>query len=128
MKTKFLILLGSVLLFAANNYAQTITDSARTRNDKPGTPQSLRTPNTAPLSHVTILNSYVPQNQNVVHTSSESNTPNNTNGKTVITIYGSNGNAVPKSAITLQTNPLDSTIKVLLNNKVSNASNPLRNQ
>jgi hypothetical protein len=126
MKTKILCLLVSILFVTTNNYAQTITDSARTRNDKPGTPQSLRTPNTAPVSHVTILNSYVPQNQNVLHTSSESNTPNNTNGKTVITIYGSNGNAVPKSAITLKTNPLDSTKKGPLN-KVSNASNPLRN-
>jgi hypothetical protein len=116
MKTKILCLLVSILFVTTNNYAQTITDSARTRNDKPGTPQSLRTPNTAPVSHVTILNSYVPQNQNVLHTSSESNTPNNTNGKTVITIY----------AITLKTNPLDSTKKGPLN-KVSNASNPLRN-
>lgn len=119
------MLLTSILFVANNNYAQTITDSARTRNDKPGTPQSLRTPNTAPVSHVTINNSYIPQNQNVI--SSESLTPNNTNGKTVITIFGSNGNAVPKSSITLHTNPFDTTKKGTINNKVSNASNPLRN-
>ncbi|HEY8688860.1 MAG TPA: hypothetical protein VIM07_06460 [Chitinophagaceae bacterium] len=125
MKTKIFMLLVTALLFAITNYGQTITDSARTRNDKPGTPQSLRTSNTAPVSHVTILNSYVPQNQNVI--SSESLTPNNTNGKTVITIFGSNGNAVPKSSITLQTNPFDTTKKGPIINRVSNASNPLRN-
>ena len=122
MKTKLFTLLLSTLMFACSGFGQTPNDSVRTRNDKPGTPQSLRTPDQSPQSHVTILNANVPPNQNVIHTSSESTTPNNTNGKLIITTPNTNGNAVPKTPITLKTNsPGDTTRKVL------NSGNPIRN-
>ena len=122
MKTKKFSLFLLALIFVCTSYSQTPNDSVRTRNDKPGTPQSLRTPDQSPQSHVTILNANVPPNQNVISTSSESTTTNNINGKITITTPGTNGNAVPKTPITLKTNsPGDTTRKVL------NSGNPIRN-
>ena len=122
MKTKLFILLIPALIFAFSSFGQAANDSLRTRNDRPGTPQSLRTPDQSPQSHVTILNANVPPNQNVIHTSSESTTPNNTNGKIIITTPNTNGNAVPKTPITLKTDPLGDTTR-----KVLNSGNPIRN-
>ena len=109
MKNKLLILLA-VSLFVCRSYGQVANDSVRTRNDKPGTPQSLRTPDMSPQSHVTLINPRAATNQ------------------TVITVPPVNGKAVPKTSITLKNNPLNAkdSIQKEPGNKVSNVSNPIR--
>lgn len=118
MKRKPFILLVTILFISFAGYAQTVNDSAGTRNDKPGTPQSLRIADQSPQSHVTIING----NGAAV---------NNTNGQTKITTTtNAGGNEVPTTPITLKTTPVkraDTIQKVPLGIKVSNVSNPIRN-
>ncbi len=64
MKTKFFVSLLSFLLLAFISYGQ---DSVRTRNDKPGTPQSLRTIDNAPKNKVHLIKTYKPQQQSIYH-------------------------------------------------------------
>jgi hypothetical protein len=116
MKAKLSILIILILFFAMGGHAQTVTDSVRTRNDKPGTPQSLRTADQSPQSHVTIINNNGPQ-------------VNNAGGQATITTNNADNNTVPKTPVTLQSIPVnrtDTAAKPALP-KVSNASNPIRN-
>ncbi len=119
-----------ILFVAITGHGQTVTDSVRTKNDKPGTPQSLRNPDQSPQSHVKLINTNGGANQKVIPTTSEGSNVNNTNGQTIITNTNGTSNVVPKTPVTLQTTPInrgDTLRKIPLNNKVSNASNPIRN-
>lgn len=129
MKTIQPVLVVLILLIAISGNGQTVTDSVRTRNDKPGTPQSLRSSDKSPQSHVKLIHTKG-ANQNVIQTTSEGNNVNNTHGQTIITNTNSTSNIVPKSPVTLQTTPVkrgDTSQKISLGIKVSNASNPIRN-
>lgn len=126
MKIKFSVLIALILFSVCNVYSQ---DSLRTRNDKPGTPQSLRSTVTAPESHVTTNNNPV-LNQNNIDKPSESNNVNNTTQQTITT----DNNNLPIQSITkpntLNTVP-PATMKTTTNssaiqNGISNASKPLR--
>lgn len=115
MKKNLSILIILVLILVFTGYGQ---DSLRTRNDKPGTPQSLRSPDQTPQSRVTIVNTNTPPTQNVIHGSPESNKVNNT-GQTIVN--------TPVSPIT--TVPADTTItNSAIQNGVSNSPNPIRRQ
>jgi hypothetical protein len=129
MKTKLLILLAALILLAFAGFSQ-VDDSVRTRNDKPGTPQSLRTPDLSPRSRVTILNTKAAPAQNVNTGTSEGTNTNTTTGRTSIIVPVPTNNAVPKTPITLQSKPLrlDSIPKAPPNNLPSGrTSNPIRN-
>ena len=127
MKSKLFILSISFLFFASASYSQVANDSVRTRNDKPGTPQSLRTPDMSPQSHVTLLNTKAAPNQNASGTNTA-----NANGQTIITVPNTDNTNVPKTPITLQnkaTNRLDTIPKAVepISNKAPNVTNPIRN-
>jgi len=130
MKQMFFILVIPLLLLASSVYSQ---DSIRTKNDKPGTPQSLRKPDNTPESHVQITNSNPTSNQTNINRPSESNTINNTTQQT-ITIDPNNTTAkpAPVNPITITTTPPDSmrttTNSSAIQNGISNASKPLRNK
>ena len=79
MKKKLSILMIPFLLMEFSGYCQ---DSVRTRNDKPGTPQSLRTANSAPQSQVNIINNNTVPNQAIDHGATESSQVGNTSGHT----------------------------------------------
>ena len=74
------IILVPVLLLAFSGYGQ---DSIRTRNDKPGTPQSLRTPDHAPRNRVHIINTNTDPRQTINHGATESNKVNNAKDQTI---------------------------------------------
>jgi len=68
MKTIYLTI--SMLFFCTVIFCQ---DSTRTINDKPGTPSSLRTPYTPPLTHRHTINKTGLSNQSINHNGTESN-------------------------------------------------------
>ena len=127
---KFSIVLISILLLVFRGFSQ---DSVRTKNDKPGTPQSLRHADNTPQSHVQITNNNTTPNQTDINRPSESNNVNNTTQKT-ITIDSNNtaGKPSPVNPITITTTPPDSmrttTNSSAIQNGISNAGKPLRNK
>jgi hypothetical protein len=130
MKFKISILLMSTLLLAVNSYSQ---DSIRTKNDKPGTPQSLRKPDNTPQTHVQVITNHTSPNQANVNRPSESNNVNNTSQKT-ITVDPNNtaGKPSPVNPTTITETPPDSmrttTNSSAIQNGISNSSKPIRNQ
>ena len=130
MKFKFPILLISILLLAINSYSQ---DSIRTKNDKPGTPQSLRKPDNTPQTHVQVITNHTSPNEVNINRPSESNSANNTNQKT-ITIDPNNtaGKPSPVNPTTITETHPDSmrttTNSSAIQNGISNSSKPIRNQ
>ena len=131
MKIALSVSLLSFLLVASTSYGQ---DSIRTRNDKPGTPQSLRTINKAPENKVHLIDTHKQSRQEIYHGATESNTINNSNRQTKI--YPGINNAQVSSrtpAITIdkqttgQTIRKDTTIdQGTMGNGESNATNPIR--
>ncbi len=128
MKKKLTILLLSFFILSIG-YGQ-ISDSVRTRNDKPGTPQSLRTPNTAPRNHIHTINKNVPPQQSVNHDGIETNEPNNQRNKEVIAPNSTNNKTVPVTPVTIKPGltPQDTSknSKGVMQNGQGNASNPIR--
>ncbi len=119
MKKKLVILLIPVLLLKFNGSCQ---DSLRTRNDKPGTPQSLRTTSNAPESQVKIINPATIPNQAIDHGATESNHVSNTGEHT-------NGTVVSPPQATTGNNGTgnkNSTIFDTTKSRKSNITNPIR--
>src|SRR5437868_4740508 len=79
---KLYILLVS-LLSASITYGQ---DSARSRNDKPGTPQSLRTTDKSPVNQVHVINPNIVPNQAINHGATENSKVNTTDNNKVNTV------------------------------------------
>ena len=131
MKTKFFICSLSALIIACSGYSQ---DSSRTRNDKPGTPQSLRTRNNSPENRVHLIETHKPAQQSIYHAGTESNKVNNTDKQQPVYPGVNDARAIPKTpAVTLdnttapQTIAKDSAVnKGTMGNGQSNASNPIR--
>ncbi|MBA2250541.1 MAG: hypothetical protein H0W12_10170 [Chitinophagaceae bacterium] len=126
----FLTFICSFIL-TVKGFSQSPPDSVRTRNDKPGTPQSLRTPNQAPTSHVQLINTNIAVGQTINHGATESNKLNNNTEKTIIVAPRTkNGKAIPKTPITLVNKPLIRADSVLnagaVKNGISNSTNPIR--
>lgn len=128
MKKKFTTLLAS-FLFLTISYGQ-LKDSVRTRNDKPGTPQSLRTPNMSPRIKVHVSNKDKGQNQTINHGATESNKVINSNENTIIANPEPvTEKEIPKTPITLEANrKLIDTSKNngIPGNGQSNVTNPIR--
>ncbi len=130
MKTKFSTAILAFLLMAFVSYGQ---DSVRTRNNKPGTPGSLRTPDNAPKNKVHLIETYKPQEQSIYHGATESNTINNTNkpkeypGITNTTNLPGTPAITTDNKSTRQNISKDSAInKGTMRNGESNATNPIR--
>ena len=102
------IILIPVLLLAFSGYGQ---DSMRTRNDKPGTPQSLRTPDHAPRNRVHIINTNTDPIQTINHGATESNKVNNAKDQTIkVDANMNNGSTViPQGPIMNNTVPRNNT-------------------
>lgn len=120
MKKIFFILLVTCLFSMPRGYSQ---DSARTRNDKPGTPQSLRTTNTAPQTQLHVVNPNVAPNQSINHGATESNGVNNKQEQ-IITTAPNTGKEIPNNSIS--TGRADSTNSSIINNRKTNVTNPIR--
>lgn len=124
MIRKFIALTISVLAVTVSTYAQ---DSLRTKNDKPGTPQSLRTYDNTPQSNVNIVNK--PGTANGT-SAPEGNKIDNTNSQ--INTTGTNPGKPSTNPITIVNNPpahVDSTTNhSAIQNGISNTTNPIRNQ
>ena len=131
MKTKSFVSLLSFLLLAFISYGQ---DSIRTRNDKPGTPQSLRITSNTPTNKVHLIKSYKPPQQSIYHGATESNTITNTNTKDKTYPGITNEGDIPKTpALTIDKQPADQAIRMdsaanngTMGNGQSNATNPIR--
>lgn len=131
MKTKFLICLSSAVILSVCGYSQ---DSSRTKNDKPGTPQSLRTTDNSPETRVHIVDTYKPPQQSIYHAGTESNSLNDINRQQTVYPGINDGKAIPATpAVTVdnRTTPQvirrDSTVnKGTMGNGQSNATNPIR--
>lgn len=131
MKTKFSISLLSFLLLTFISYSQ---DSIRTRNDKPGTPQSLRTVNNSPKNRVHLIERHQPPGQTIYHGATESNTINNTKKRERVYPGITNARDIPGTpAITIDNQTTrqvirnDSAVnKGTMGNGQSNATNPIR--
>jgi hypothetical protein len=119
MKKNLFILLITVLLLKFNAYCQ---DSLRTRNDKPGTPQSLRTPDNTPESQVKIINPTTIPNQAIDHGATESNQASNTSVQ-------ANGAVISTPQVKTSnngTNNLNSASYDTAKSRKSNITNPIR--
>lgn len=128
MKKKLIILSASFFILSIGHTQ--VTDSVRTRNDKPATPQSLRTPNNAPGTHVHTINETVPPQQSINHGATESNNPDNLGKKKMIAPNATYGKKVPVTPVTIQPGltKKDTSInnKGVMQNGQGNASNPIR--
>ena len=127
MKTK-LVVLFIVILITLKGYSQ---DSTRTINDKPGTPQSLRSGDNLPRNKVHVINENKAQNQSINHGSTESNKVVQKKPQTLITTPAvTNGKAIPKTPITILNNPQAKrdtvSNKNSISNKPENVTNPIR--
>jgi hypothetical protein len=130
MKMKsFIPLISIFLLLGLSGYSQ---DSIRTKNNKPGTPQSLRTGDNTPQTHVEIINKNSTSNQTNIHRPSESNSINNSNHETITVDPNTAGRPNPTNPISITTTPPDSmrttTNSSAIQNGISNASKPIRNK
>jgi hypothetical protein len=127
MKRKLLVLLISFLSASVVGYSQ---DSARTKNDKPGTTQSLKTSDQSPQSHADIINSNTAPNQTIVHGAPESNKVNSGKRKTIITNSAASDKPVPTTPITIINKPPGRPASTVnssaIQNGISNSSNPIR--
>ncbi len=131
MKTKCFIATITCLLFVLITNGQ---DSIRTRNDKPGTPQSLRTVNNAPRNKVHLIDTYKPLQQEIYHGATESNKVGNLNNRATAYPAMTNANRLPSTpAITIDNRSINQTIrrdtavnKGTMGNGESNATNPIR--
>jgi hypothetical protein len=128
MKTKLFILPITISLWIFCSYGQ---DSIRTKNDKPGTTQSLRKSDQTPQNHVQIINTQTPT-QADVNRPSESNTQNNTTQQTITTDPNKAPVSNPTNPITITTKPpanmQSKTNSSAIQNGISNTSKPLRNK
>ncbi len=128
MKKKLVILAASFFIVSIG-FAQ-VRDSVRTRNDKPATPQSLRTPNNAPRTHVHTINKNVPPQQSINHGATENNNPDNLSKKKTIAPNATYGKKVPVTPVTIKPGltKKDTSInnKGVMQNGQGNASNPIR--
>ena len=131
MKAKFFICILSALTIAYSGYSQ---DSSRTRNDKPGTPQSLRTTDNLPENRVHLVDTYKPAQQSIYHEGTESNKVNNIDKQEQVYPGITDARAIPNTpAVTIdnrstpQTIARDSAVnKGTMGNGQSNATNPVR--
>ncbi len=131
MKTKISISLLSFLLSTFMSYGQ---DSIRTRNDKPGTPQSLRTTNNAPKNRIHVVEAYKPPGQTIYHGATESNKINNTKKRARVSPNITKAKEIPRTpAITIDNQTTQQAIqndsavnKGTMGNGQSNATNPIR--
>lgn len=135
MKKKLFILLISGLIVLTGGYSQ---DSIRTRNDKPGTPQSLRKVNITPASQVHVVNTNVAPGQSINHGATESNNVNNKQEQTIVSEPNTVNSTVPNSVNVTDpktgkvnrgspasTGPAD-TLSNGINNRKTNVTNPIR--
>ncbi len=108
-----------------------VRDSVRTRNDKPGTPQSLRKANTAPQNTVPTIDNDAPAQQTIDHGAVEHNDPTNLSAgaKEVPQVINSSGD-VPVTPVTIDggVTPIErpSNDKGVMQNGQGNTSNPIR--
>ena len=123
MQLKFSILIIAFLFTIFSGYGQ---DSLRTKNDKPGTPQSLRTPDNSPQSHVHILNSNTAPLQTINHGATESNQVNSTRRTTVTTDTSSYNRPPNPQATTVPSTKITPLNDSLANSVKSNVSDPIR--
>ncbi len=128
MKRKLTTLFASCLFFSIS-YGQ-MKDSIRTRNGKPGTPQSLRKPNTAPKTHVHTIDKNAPPQQTIHHCATEHNDPANLDHEKEIAPNSTFGKKVPVTPVTIEPGltPKDTSKnnKGVMQNGESNATNPIR--
>ena len=118
-------------MLAFSCYSQ---DSIRTKNDKPGTPQSLRTVDNTPQNKVHFNNTYKAPGQSINHGATESNKIINTNDHNIINDPNQDNNKlIPKTPITISNEPARQAIKAdtsinkgTMSNGQSNATNPIR--
>jgi hypothetical protein len=120
---KFSISIAVFLFTVFIGYGQ---DSLRTKNDKPGTPQSLRTPDNSPQSHVHILNNNVAPLQTINHGATESNQVNSTR-RTIVTADTNSYNHPPNpQATAVPSNKIAPVNDSLTKGVKSNVSDPVR--
>jgi hypothetical protein len=128
MKTKFSLLVIAILLLVINGYSQ---DSIRTKNDKPGTPQSLKNTDNTPQSHLQVIKNNPAPNQANINKPSESNNINNSTRQTITTDSNTTAKPNPTNPITITTttppaNMTTTTHSSATQNGISNAGKPLR--
>ncbi len=127
MKTKFSLLIIAILLLILNGYSQ---DSIRTKNDKPGTPQSLKKTDKTPESHLQVIKNNTAPNSANVNKPSESNNINNTTRQTITTDANTTSKPNPTNPITITNTPpatmTTTTNSSAIQNGISNAGKPLR--
>lgn len=121
MKRKFSLVLVPALFVTFAVYSQ---DSIRTKNDKPGTPQSLQTSDQTRQSQVNVINSNTAPGQTINHAATVNNA-----GQTIVITNDNNGdNRVPTTPIT-PSRSADSTVEnSAIHNGVRNVTNPIRNK
>ena len=118
-------------MLAFTSYSQ---DSIRTKNDKPGTPQSLRTVDNTPHNKVHFNNTYKAPAQSINHGAVESNKIDNTKDQSIINDTNQDNNkSIPKTPITISNEPARQAVKAdtsinkgTMSNGQSNATNPIR--
>ena len=118
-------------MFAFTTYSQ---DSIRTKNDKPGTPQSLRKVDNTPQNKVHFNNTYRAPRQSINHGATESNKIVNRNDPGLINDLNSHNNKlIPKTPITIINQPARQAIKAdtsinkgTMSSGQSNTTNPIR--
>ncbi len=127
MKTKFSLLVIAILLLVLNGYTQ---DSIRTKNDKPGTPQSLKKTDKTPESHLHVIKNNTAPNPANINKPSESNNVNNTTRQTITSDPNTATKPNPTKPITLTNTPpatmTTTTHSSATQNGISNAGKPLR--
>ncbi|MDQ3682694.1 MAG: hypothetical protein M3352_06435 [Bacteroidota bacterium] len=127
MKIKFSLLLVVILLSVYSGYSQ---DSIRTKNDKPGTAQSLRKADNTPESRVQVIKNNTAPNPANINKPSESNTINNATQKTITTDANTTSKPNPTNTITITNTPPatmnTTTHSSATQNGISNAGKPLR--
>lgn len=121
MKNKLSILFVTGLLTIVTCYGQ---DSARTINDKPGTPQSLRRPYNGPTNTIHTINTTVAPGQTINHNGTGSNQVNYRKQQIIIPHNNYNSKPVkPKSQIYSTNKPVKNPADI--NNKPPNVSDPI---
>ncbi len=127
MKTKFSLLVIAILLLVLNGYTQ---DSIRTKNDKPGTPQSLKKTDKTPESHLQVIKNNTAPNPANINKPSESNNVNNTTRQTITSDPNTATKPNPTNPITITNTPpatmTTTTHSSATQNGISNAGKPLR--
>ena len=117
MKTQLSIIV-IILLVTVTGYGQ---DSARTINDKPGTPSSLRTPDNTPSNRIHTINTNADANQTINHQGVESNQVIHRKQQTIVPYSDYNKIGDRNSQFNKPVTNPDS----IINNKPPNVSNPI---